>query len=181
MTIKTINIIKTSIMVGFVMMLMLLFSRTLLSQQYADTTGFTRIENFIYVHQVDSITHKNSSYIFVLAESSDAKALAWKCSDDGLNIMYVFGKSLNTMPNGSVPTMFKFDAGDLSPLSYWDGSKTHRAAYIPMPLVSPFTEYAKRSNIVMVGVTDALTKETIVSAFRMQGFLRALPLLNNCR
>jgi len=157
----------------------LLLSGTLASRAAAQE----RVGDFVVVMDRDELDDSNRSYIFTAAVNDTGNrtvGLAWKCMEDGLNILILFGTYFGGDADDEIQVRYRFDDGEPSDIQYWPLLQGNESAYMPMHLIRGFTEQALGAGRVVVRVTDPLDGETLTDTFDLRGLGGALQRLLPC-
>lgn len=111
---------------------------------------------FSLVKKTDAITDKDRSFIYSPATetiNNRVANLAWTCMQDGLNVLYVYGKYLMGSDD-SISVQYRFDALPAASSRRWDIATTHRGAFLPVGRVREFTQEALIAQKVVLRVID---------------------------
>lgn len=154
-----------------IMSALLLCTPPLLAQSSA------KVGAFLYFEAEDALTDGDRSYIFTLGENtSDDLSLAWKCYEDGLNVVLTVSYMVGDADD-EVQVRYRFDQDSPSDVMWWELSNTNKLVYAPMDFVPFFTAQAKMANRVVLRVIDPADGETKQDVFSLSGLRTALQRL----
>ncbi len=135
------------------------------------------IGSFAVVPNKDPITDADRGMVGTVGlDSGDRSAiLAWKCMEDGLNVIYQWDSYFGGDSDDDVALVWRFD-GEPASSRQWAQllDRDQDSAWIRMSQVAPFTRSAVGARKVAIRVTDPLDDETITDQFDLDGLLPAL-------
>lgn len=135
------------------------------------------VGDFFYAEMHEGAT-ADRSLLFTLAPPDGYRepSLAWRCMEDGLNVMYAWDKYFIGDGEGGAEVRFRFDGGEPSPMLSWDISTDHSAAFLPLDRVADFTREAADSLEVEMQVRDS-DGEVLTDRFPLGALLDGLERL----
>lgn len=158
----------------------------LLSVMMAATPALAQIQrygDFYYSEASDAFSDESRSGVFTMPMGSNSEGvLIWKCMEDGLNVLYGFGKYLGGDSDNEVLVRFRIDKRAPVERRYWkltSGSDDVNGRYAFMPLedVARFTSAALSGTKVAIEVVDPLDGEVLRHEFSLRGLTLALQRL----
>lgn len=132
--------------------------------------------DFEFTAAKDDFTDEDRSFIFSVDEGGDA-ALIWKCLEDGLNVVYLFGKYLGGDRNDQVLVRYRIDQSPPSQQAHWGMFTGNEATFMPMHEVRGFTSAALSGKEIVIEVVDPLDGEATRGRMGLSGLRDALPKL----
>jgi hypothetical protein len=127
--------------------------------------------NFELFRSSDKMTDKDRSFI-VATDSDSNRRLAFKCMEDGLNVIHIFDKYLMGESTG-ISVQYRFPPTPApSPLS-WNMLTNHKGAALPMAQVDSFIRKALTSKTVVLRVVDK-DGDTLTSEYSLDGLTEGL-------
>jgi hypothetical protein len=136
-----------------------------------------QIGSFQYVESIDPMTDVDTS--FILTEDPEGTrmrtgGLAWRCMDDGLNVVLFADEYLGSRDPAQV--RWRFDSQEVTPLQRWLLSTRGTAAFAPMGEIANFTRNALEAARVVMQVTD-FGDRVYTYTYMLDGLEEALGLL----
>ena len=107
-------------------------------------------------------------------EKPGPHGLAWLCREDGLNVMFFWGRYLMSH-DSSISVAYRFP-NQPAVAKGWDMATIHKAAFIPMSQVKTFTSMAQTADSVTLRVMDR-DGDVVTETFRLDGLAEALRTL----
>jgi TonB family protein len=121
----------------------------------------------VHISATSSATHSGHGTVI-------SGTLVWRCSaDDGREVFLLLGTYFGGNSDDQVLVEYRFDSKPASEGVWWNQSTSNRGAFMPSEDVPSFTEHVKRSNRLIIRVTDPLDSETVTYTFSLQGFTAA--------
>jgi hypothetical protein len=139
----------------------------------AQTRKPQQIGSFHVTIRADAMSDADRSSILTIGADGSA-SIAWKCMDDGLNVVCLFGKYLMG-DNDYIQVEYRFPS-QTAIGTRWDLSTSHEAAFLSMENVEAFTAQSLQAATVTLRVTDR-DGETITDRFSLNGLAAALKQL----
>lgn len=121
----------------------------------------------------DALTDANTSHAMSIAENEEG-ALAWKCMEDGLNVVLAIGNPYEGDEDDDIMVQYRFDSEEPAPQEYWALFGGKKMAYIRMDMVSTFTDAAMKAERVAVRAVDPYDDESRTFLFGLDGLDKAL-------
>ena len=138
------------------------------------------IGDFYYMHNLDEFDDSDRSSI-VTADEGGA-GLAWRCMEDGLNVMLFMDTYYGGDQNDNILVRYRFDRKEATEHRSWSLSTDHTAAFIRISRIHEFTFAALEASTVVIEAVDPLDGER--NRFRfglhdLNGALQLLPCLTS--
>lgn len=139
--------------------------------------------DFTIVRRQDPLDDANRSFTVTPAldpVGDREPVFGWHCMADGLNVVVNFDTYFGGDDDDEIQVRFRFDDSDPSDDTWWPLLQGNKSAYLPMDLVEAFTDRARRSDRLVVRVTDPLDGESYTDTFRLNGLANALKAILPC-
>ncbi|HET6947856.1 MAG TPA: hypothetical protein VFJ45_08610 [bacterium] len=166
------------------MRLTFLASLLALSAALTPASAQERYADFVHRVSKDEFDDSDRSFIFTPPLDADAArpdaSLMWRCLEDGLNVIYYFGKYLAGDSDEEVRVRYRIDELPATGFAYWGMMSSNKGAWMPMHQIADFTALAQRSARIVVEVEDPVDNERVRDTFSLKGLSAALQTLS-CR
>lgn len=146
----------------------------LLSTAASVATAQQTYGDWVYYPEFDGFTDEDRSAVRTADLNGSDAALEFRCTPEGLKVIYRVAGHLGGDSNGNVPVRHRIDQNQATERYQWWIMPDRRSAWMPLTRMTEFRAEARAGGAALFEITDPADGETWQDRFSLMGLSAAM-------